>query len=343
MKNKRPTRRGFTLVELLVVIAIIGILIGMLLPAVQQVREAARRVECGNKLRQLVLACHNFESGNMRFPPGGSNSIEFPSGDTTSPGGHSWMAYLLPFLEQANLWEAADFRNRTYNQMIDVLGNQSLPIFKCPSSPLDEFTLNLGTMAMVSDYIAIAGNTGDMSPIVPGPMSSSETTPGEWSDNRGIISQTGVFYNNSKTTFGSLSDGSSNTMFISEVSDFIYIAGSNGPETRDYRPGGRGEASNENGPGFHAGWQINTSPDSLYNCTSLRYLINPRSSVTWTTDSTDGVHFRGYNTPIRSAHPGGVQAALGDGSVQFVDDSISLTTIAQLANRGDGVPLAEQF
>ena len=343
MKNNSRTKSGFTLVELLVVIAIIGILIGMLLPAVQVVREAARRIECGNKVKQMVLACHNFESSNMRFPPGGSNTIAFPGGAPSDPGGHSWMAFLLPFVEQENLWDAADFNNTTYNRMINVLGNQPVPVYKCPSSPLEEFTGNVSSLAMVADYVGIAGNTGELSPTVAGPLSSTETTDGQWSDNRGIISQTGVFYNNSETTFDSLGDGSTNTMFVSEVSDFIYIASANGPQPRDYRPGGRGEASNENGPGFHGGWQVNTNPDALYNCTSLRYLINPGTSVTWTTDSTDGVHFRGYNTPIRSAHPGGVQVGLGDGSVQFVSDTVNLTTIAQLANKSDGIPLDTGF
>lgn len=343
ISRKSIRKLGFTLVELLVVIAIIGILIGMLLPAVQQVREAARRTECGNKMRQLALGCLNYESAHMRFPPGGARSIDFPSDGQTAPGGFSWMGYILPHVELNNLWQEADFTGTTYNNMIDVLGNLLVPTFKCPSSPLEEFSANIGSPATIADYVGISGNTGMLSADVPGPMSSSETTDGQWTDIRGVFSQTGVFYNDSKTTFGQISDGSSNTMIIAEVSDFIFIAGSNGPEPRGYRPGGRGEASNENGPGFHAGWQFNTSPDNLYNCTALRYLINPGTSQPWTTDSSDGVHFRGYNTPIRSAHPGGVQVALGDGSVQFVNDSLNLSTLARLANRSDGLVVEEDF
>ena len=110
MGSKRNWK-GFTLVELLVVIAIIGILIGMLLPAVQQVREAARRVSCGNNIRQLALAMHNYESTNMELPPGGGdNSGPFGPG-RTNPGGHSWAVYLLNYVELGNVWKIGDFPN----------------------------------------------------------------------------------------------------------------------------------------------------------------------------------------------------------------------------------------
>lgn len=345
--NKSQREHGFTLVELLVVIAIIGILIGMLLPAVQQVREAARRIECANKVRQLSLACHNHDSAHMRFPAGGSDNISFPGvSQRDSPGGHSWIAFLLPFVEQENLWDAADFNNRVYTQMIDVLGQQSIPSFRCPSSPLEEFTGNVSTFAALSDYVGISGNTGVMSPDVAGPMSSSETTDGQWDESGGIFSQTGIFFNNSQTTFGSMTDGSSNTIAISEMSDFIFIEGS---EPRDYRPGGRGETSTDNGPGFHAGWQFNTSPDILHNCTALRHLINPGLGVTFPraqrgfTNVDAGVGFRSYNNPIRSAHPGGVQVGVADGSVQFLSESISLRTLSQLGHKSDGLVLDDVF
>ena len=287
----------------------------------------------------------------MRFPPGGSDSISFPGGSRSpnGPGGHSWLAFLLPFIEQENLWDAADFNNRAYNVMIDVLAEQAIPTLRCPSSPLEEFTGNRSTFAAMSDYVGISGNTGVMSPDVPGPMSSSETADGQWSDNGGIFSQTGIFYNNSETDFGSMSDGSSNTMAISEMSDFIFINGSAGPEPRDYRPGGRGETDTDNGPGFHAGWQFNTSPDGLHNCTALRHLINPGAGLTFPrgqrgfTSADAGVGFRSYNNPIRSAHPGGVQAGIADGSVQYLSETISLRTLSQLGHKSDGLVLEDAF
>ena len=156
----RCKKSGFTLVELLVVIAIIGILIGMLLPAVQSVRAAARRIACANNMRQSGIATLNYESAHMRFPPGGSdNSAPFGPGRST-PGGFSWMAYLMVFQEQNNLWDAADFRTKSYNQMIVQLEDTLVPVYKCPSSPLPVFTENVKSKAMVADYVGICGNVG---------------------------------------------------------------------------------------------------------------------------------------------------------------------------------------
>ena len=328
--NNNRRHKGFTLVELLVVIAIIGILIGMLLPAVQAVREAARRMECGNKVRQMGIACHNYEGSFMRFPPGGTNLASPFGGGAVSPGGYSWMGAILPYIEQKAIWDQAGFNRLPYNDdlMISTLGNTLVPTFKCPSSPLAEFTRNVVIPGMISDYIAISGHVGQF-----GGLSGPTNSEAPFSNSRGIIARNGVFFNNSETTLADVKDGTSNTMFVSEVSDFIYI----GPnEPRGYRPGGIGEASDENGPGFHAGWQTNTGPDNLYNCTTLRYIVNPGPTFTFSTGSEDGVHFRGYNTPLRSTHPGGVQMLLGDASIQFLSESISLTTLAQLANVRDG-------
>lgn len=330
-------KSGFTLVELLVVIAIIGILIGMLLPAVQAVREAARRVSCGNNMRQSGLAVLNYESTHMKFPPGGDDGT-LNGGTQTPPGGFSWMAYIMVHIEQGNLWDAADFNNTTYNEMFAFVENQSVPVFKCPSSPMEEFTANISTMAMIADYVGISGSVGGF-----GGLDGPTVSPAGFGSNRGILSRNGVFYDNSETTFGDISDGSSNTAMISEVGNFVYVDVGNGPETRDYRPGGRGERSNDNGPGFHAGYQFGQG--AIYNCTSLRHINNPGMSLLFPAgnsgNSVEGVNFRGLNSPLRSAHTGGVQVVRADASVQFVADSVSTTTLAQLANRNDGTVLGD--
>ena len=278
----------------------------------------------------MGVACHNYESGFMKFPPGGTNLAAPFGGGAVSPGGYSWMGAIFPFIELGNIWDQAGFDRVPYNDdlVISTLGNTLVPTFKCPSSPLEVFSRNVVIPGMISDYIAISGHVGQLGGV-DGPTSSQSP----FSNSRGIIARNGVFYNNSETTMANIKDGTTNTMLVSEVSDFIYI-GLNEP--RGYRPGGRGEASNENGPGFHGGWQTNTSPDNLYNCTTLRYIVNPGPGFSFSTGPDDGVHFRGYNAPLRSSHAGGVQVLLGDASVQFVADSISLTTLAQLANKSDG-------
>ncbi len=122
-------RHAFTLVELLTVIAIVGILIGLLLPAVQMVREGARRAACQNKIRQIALGLENFHAQRNRFPYGWNE--ENATGDT----GWSWMAYNLPFVEQANLFDAIDLQRMVTDPVHDELRTVRIPLMFCPSSP----------------------------------------------------------------------------------------------------------------------------------------------------------------------------------------------------------------
>lgn len=122
-------KKGFTLVELLVVIAIIGILIGMLLPAVQMVREAARRTRCANNLHQIVLAIHNYESSNQRFPPGWIGD----EGEFTK--GWAWTSKILAFLDQGNLKDEINFNSRIRDMPAGGVRTSSFETLGCASSP----------------------------------------------------------------------------------------------------------------------------------------------------------------------------------------------------------------
>ena len=223
---------GFTLVELLVVIAIIGILIGMLLPAVQSVRAAARRTTCQNNLRQIGLAILNFESGAMEFPPG--QTWTGPESDTTRLD-YSWMARILPQLEAGNIYDQINFRqpwNVTANQ--SAIANK-IPGYLCPSTAetdearqdniiIDVAGLELGA----TDYLGVAGPSSDK---------ENKTTGADYDRQQGILIGTKGLRNAATlleppaVTFGSVTDGTSNTLMVSECSG-------RGTEAEDDDPNG---------------------------------------------------------------------------------------------------------
>jgi len=132
-------RRAFTLVELLVVIAIIGILVGMLLPAVQSVREAARLTSCKNNIRQLSLACQNYQSANEKYPPG------WRANTSPSEYGWGWNSAILPFLDQNNVYEKIDFNEKLLEPINEAAVGSEIKGFLCPTSTNDSLTFKLET------------------------------------------------------------------------------------------------------------------------------------------------------------------------------------------------------
>jgi prepilin-type processing-associated H-X9-DG protein len=332
------------LVELLVVIAIIGILIGMLLPAVQQVREAARRISCANNLRQMALATLNYESAMQRFPASWAPT----NGPDGNIDGWSVQAQVLPYCEQANLISKIDFEI-SYNQAphlsVDI-GSQTgvrlsaarVPILLCPSEQKDELRLSGGAPYHYPlNYAANAGTWFVFDPATKETGSGVMTT-----------------YKGSK--FGSVTDGSSNTLFYSEVkayTPYFRNAGNSGDMPMPTDPaaiGGMGGDFKTNSG--HTEWVDGRCHQSSFTATFSPNTLVPYSTgtsgdevldVDWTNQqegkSTTAKTFAAVTS--RSYHAGGVNTARADGSVQFSSDNVSLAIWQALATRNGGEIVSE--
>lgn len=331
-------RLGFTLVELLVVIAIIGVLVGLLLPAVQAAREAARRMQCSNNLKQMGLALHNYHDTFNKFP---SNTGSLQTVQTT---GASWFVKILPQLEQSAafnqlVWVDTDFADRLgANRNWQVMAQARMQVFQCPSSPLEALRTQTATSAtralgapatyqiQIPDYVGSIGYWNIL-PAPGGPGRRPDAgrniwTGYGWMQDSGVIGLLNERYNGPKIS--SLTDGTSNTIAVGEHSNFELAVG--GAKT-DTRPG--------SGPGgmWNAGRCFFASGGWTRNVTAVRFPINHlRFNDNPTNRASTGLH-----NGFRSAHTGGVQFVFGDGSVHFISDSIDHgVTFNALCGRDDG-------
>ena len=294
-------RRGFTLVELLVVIAIIGILVSLLLPAVQAAREAARRASCKNNMRQIGMAIHNYHDTYNELV-------------SSRAGNANWAVLLLPFVEQESLKEM--YRtdrpfNHTLNQPVT---SHRMKVYQCPSTPgMDRFdNLGGGRRSAVADYAPVTfvnRTLGTMGLIASG------------GDNQGAMRP------NKGRSFSSVKDGLSNTVFIAEDAGrpVFYVTGNKrGPSNNT--PGG-GNLGVSGGRVRGAGWT--DSSNSI-----------PLHGFSW-----DGLSAPGpcpfnctNNNEAYSFHAGGILTVMGDASVQFLNETMTIRTYAALCTAAGQEP-----
>ncbi|WP_417850732.1 DUF1559 domain-containing protein [Thalassoglobus sp.] len=326
-RYRTRTSKGFTLIELLVVIAIIAILVALLLPAVQQAREAARRTQCKNNLKQMGLALHNYHDVYSTFPIGAQTPYYRAN----------WRASILPYLDQAPLYNqltqtpeptrgyASGNGNSAAGWQVanQALNNQLIPAYKCPSSTTDSFNISTSPVtnngkpspdaslgnetAMTMDYIGISGSYSGVAP---------------YNQNCGTEIYGGYACNNGLMRVGAVSrmrdatDGSSNTMIIGEQSGLI--------NNRDYRAN------------YYGGWAGYSSINSWgTGVRTIRYSPNPAIAP------PGGDQTYNSNGPLTSEHVGGVQIVMADGSVRFLSENLDITTLLALGSAKDGQVLGE--
>jgi len=337
-------RRAFTLIELLVVIAIIAILIALLLPAVQQAREAARRTQCKNNLKQIGLALHNYHDTYNTMPIGGV-------GSAWGGWGMSWWMRILPNLEQSTVYSQINFSgvHPGWTCCGDAVGDANGAIMRqatvstaiCPSSPMPAKRDTGGGPTTITQYHGISGATDGNGFVNAsnGLANCCACCGGEQAT--GKIAGTGAPVVGRSIGLKDISDGTSNQMVVGEASNFIWSA----PQAA----GGSKTVAVNGAHGIMMGSPNVTTVEAAgpsgfferpFNMTTVRY--SPNAPAVNNDPNWPGVGDNyGSNNPLSSAHTGGVQILLGDGSARFLSDNIDMLTLRRLCTRNDGQVLGD--
>jgi prepilin-type N-terminal cleavage/methylation domain-containing protein len=323
--------RGFTLIELLVVIAIIAVLIALLLPAVQQAREAARRTQCRNNLKQLGLALHNYHDTYNVFPTGRIRNTYSGITDAWYTGNIAWLPRLLPQVDQAPLFAQVDWNLGQGTSATDGHGGvngtnptgarrQIIPAFRCPSDPG-----NGGVPWRTPAGVTVTGQAPNAG------YASTNYAANVGTTTRLNANPPGMFGQNTRLGVRDVLDGSSNTLAISEVVIGFYRENVNDTGNNTPCAAGAKDTSNTRQAGYS--WFYGYFPQSSFFSTYL----GPNNSRA----ADCGVNSDRVNNAARSLHVGGVHTLLCDGSVRFVSENIDLGTWSNLGNRADGNVLGD--
>lgn len=334
-------RKAFTLIELLVVIAIIAVLIALLLPAVQQAREAARRTQCKNNLKQIGLALANYHDTFLKYPAG------CVGGGFSNQGGgwgHNWIVSTLPYTDQAPVYNQWNFSIVHDGWLGQPNANTPLGVaarfsyINCPSSSFPT-AINIngqGSMMPATQYMAITGSQNSPNGVWTNQNNATRNTGGV---NGGVYSSAGMMPVNQWTSIRDCTDGTSNTAIVGEMSGSVWNAART--SSLDCRPN------------TQWGWAMGTDQGSTgagYNGTNIGASTTVMYAPNFAAQSTAGVGpcattggtNNGYlNSPLSSFHVGGVHFAMGDGTVRFVSNNIDLNILMYICAQNDGQPLGD--
>ena len=316
--------RGFTLVELLVVITIIGILIALLLPAVQAAREAARRMQCSNHLKQVALALHNYHNTHKTLPIGAVmvNGLE-----------HTAQSLILPFVEQANVHRLFDFSVRTHSAANGPATQAEIPVYICPSDDAAGRKWNhrrpgRDTFWSRSNYVVSFGTDRFCEALNGG-------WPWEGAGSAVDFQTDGAFEMEYARKFADFLDGTSNSAIASEVISGKDDLWDGGPDNIWDARGvwawhmiGAASYTHLNSPNSSVG-------DTLWNSGGdVECIDNPQIGMPC--DPNQGTDYCQFQAAARSRHPGGVQVAFGDGHVTFIGDTVDWNVWQRLGAIADG-------